>query len=150
MAPSKQDTVKSIHASSDLILVKEHLRRKSCSSTCTKRKADTSTAPKKNDSSEFSAKMDIDSFRLIQKTQSEEMQKFRELQRLNPVNVKNKQVWESFGLQPPGRRRRRRRRQILTVKQARINERERQQTEFLRAINDLNTPMGDKTKISDF
>ena len=47
MAPSKQDTVKSIHASSDLILVKEHLQQKSCSLTSTKRKADTSTAQKK-------------------------------------------------------------------------------------------------------
>ena len=46
MAPSKQDTVKSIHASSDLILVKEHLQQKSCSLTSTKRKADSLTADK--------------------------------------------------------------------------------------------------------
>ena len=51
--------------------------------------------------------MDIDSFRLIQKTQSEEMQEFCELQQLNPVNVKNTEVWETFGLQPPSCRQRR-------------------------------------------
>lgn len=80
----------------------------------------------------------------------EKMQEICKLQQINPVNVKNEAAWKCLGLQPPSQNTSCKRCLILIVEEKRVIKRERQKRAYFLAFNDLHTPMGDKTKVSDY